>query len=112
MNAPAVFQRLMRRVLMNVDSEKEFVSIYLDDVLVFSKTSEEHMVHLHQVLGRFRPESIMLFKLPIMLLSISSKIYLLCSILCSIMPNYAPLIVRNYLFSVTPTCNYSNLLFI
>ena len=52
MNAPAVFQRLMRRVLMNVDSEKEFVSIYLDDVLVFSKTSEEHMVHLHQVLGR------------------------------------------------------------
>ena len=42
-----------------------------------------------------RPESIMLFKLPIMLLSISPKIYLLCSILCSIMPNYAPLIVRN-----------------
>ena len=40
-----------------------------------------------------RPESIMLFKLPIMLLSISPKIYLLCSI----MPNYAPLIVKNYL---------------
>ena len=39
----------------------------------------------------------MLFKLPIMLLSISPKIYLLCSILCSMMPNYAPLIVRNYL---------------
>ena len=45
-----------------------------------------------------RPESIMLFKLPIMLLSISPKLYLLCSILCSIMPNYAPLIVRNYLY--------------
>ena len=44
-----------------------------------------------------RAESIVLFKLPIMLLSISPKIYLLCSILCSIMPNYAPLIVRNYL---------------
>ena len=52
-----------------------------------------------------RPESIMLFKLPIMLLSISSKFTYYAQY-------YAPLIVRNYLFSVTPTCNYSNLLFI
>ena len=54
MNAPAVFQRLMRRVLRDVDSETEFVSVYLDDVLAFSKTSEEHMMHLLQVLGRLR----------------------------------------------------------
>ena len=54
MNAPAVFQRLIKRVLMDVDSGKEFVSLYLDDVLVFSKTSEEHMRHLRQVLGRLR----------------------------------------------------------
>ena len=54
MNAPAVFQKLMKCVLMDVDSGKEFVSVYLDDVLVFSKTSEEHMRHLYQVLGRLR----------------------------------------------------------
>ena len=53
MNAPAVFQRLMRHVLRDVDSEKEFVSVYLD-VLAFSKTSEEHMMHLLQVLRRLR----------------------------------------------------------
>ena len=47
-----------------------------------------------------RPESTMLFKLPIMLLSISPKnlpIMLNNMHICSIMPNYAPLIVRNYL---------------
>ena len=54
MNALAVFQRLMRRVLKELNSGKQFVSVYLDDVLIFSKNIEEHLRHLRQVLGRLR----------------------------------------------------------
>ena len=54
MNAPTVFQRLMRRVLEGVDSSKQFVSVYLDDVLIYSKAIEEHLVHLSQVLSRMK----------------------------------------------------------
>ena len=52
-NGLAVFQRLMRRVL-KVDSKRQFVSIYLDDILIFSKTIEEHLKHVCQVLSRLR----------------------------------------------------------
>ena len=39
-NAPAVFQHLMQQVLAGLQSESaaEFVSVYLDDVIVFSET--------------------------------------------------------------------------
>ena len=39
-NAPGVFQRLMQRVLMGLNPEEgpDFVSVYLDDLLVFSET--------------------------------------------------------------------------
>ena len=54
-NAPAVFQRLMNRVLIGLNPENGcgFVSVYLDDVLVFSDSFEDHLVHLRQVLQRF-----------------------------------------------------------
>ena len=53
-NAPAVFQRLMQRVLHGLNPEEgpDFVSVYLDDVLVFSETLEEHLRHLHSVMDR------------------------------------------------------------
>ena len=46
-NAPAVFQRLMQWVLHGLNPEEgpDFVSVYLDDVLVFSETLEEHLGH-------------------------------------------------------------------
>ena len=52
-NAPAVFQRLMQRVLHGLNPEEgpDFVSVYLDDVLVFSATLEEHLGHLRSVMG-------------------------------------------------------------
>ena len=55
-NAPAVFQRLMQRVLMglNPESGPDFVSVYIDDVLVFSRTLEEHLEHLRVVIERIR----------------------------------------------------------
>ena len=54
MNAPAIFQRLMQQVIssLNSDSEPEFVSVYIDDILVFSKTLEEHLLHIQRVIER------------------------------------------------------------
>ena len=53
-NAPGVFQRLMQQVLMGLNPENspDFVSVYIDDILVFSKTLEEHLQHLEIVLKR------------------------------------------------------------
>ena len=53
-NAPAVFQRLMQRVLMGLNpaSGPDFVATYLDDVLIFSPSFEEHLIHLQKVLDR------------------------------------------------------------
>ncbi|CAL8465899.1 g5435 [Coccomyxa elongata] len=50
-NAPATFQRLMNGVLPDMG---DFVQVYLDDILVFSKTEEEHEQHLRRVLERLR----------------------------------------------------------
>ena len=54
MNAPSVFQRLMQRVLMELNPEEgpDFVSVYIDDVLIFSRTLTEHLQHLKLVIGR------------------------------------------------------------
>ena len=53
-NAPSAFQRLMNRVLFGLNPEEGpmFVAVYLDDVLIFSRTIEEHLVHLQLVLLR------------------------------------------------------------
>ena len=51
-NAPATFQRLMNDVLReNLD---DFVTVYLDDILIFSKSDDEHVRHLQWVLGKLR----------------------------------------------------------
>lgn len=53
-NAPSVFQRLKQKVLMslNPDSGPDFVSVYIDDISVFSSCLEEHIHHLQLVLER------------------------------------------------------------
>src|SRR4051812_26255112 len=46
--APATFQRLMNRVLQ--EFLDDFVAVYLDDVIIFTKgIFEQHMNHLQQV---------------------------------------------------------------
>ena len=49
-NAPAVFQALVNDVLR--DFLNRFVFVYLDDILIFSKTQSEHIFHVRQVLQR------------------------------------------------------------
>ena len=51
-NAPAVFMQLMHQVMAPfLDA---FVVVFVDDILVYSKTEEEHAEHLRQVLETLR----------------------------------------------------------
>ena len=50
-NASATFQHLMQNCLGEL--YLTYALIYLDDVIVYSKTEEEHLVRLHAVLERF-----------------------------------------------------------
>ena len=51
-NAPGTFQRLMNSTLSGLQWSSCLV--YLDDVIIFSKTLEEHLARLTAVLERFR----------------------------------------------------------
>jgi hypothetical protein len=51
-NAPAVFSRFMHKVLEGFIGH--FVLVYLDDVLIISRTPQEHLEHLRKVFQRFR----------------------------------------------------------
>ena len=47
--APATFQCLMDRVVKGM---KEYVAVYLDDIMVFSATREDHLIQVENVLKR------------------------------------------------------------
>jgi hypothetical protein len=49
-NAPATFQRFVDIILSGITWKSCLV--YLDDIIVFSKTPAEHMAHLDSVLHR------------------------------------------------------------
>ncbi|KAL0545018.1 hypothetical protein IC582_020152 [Cucumis melo] len=51
-NAPVVFMDLMNRVFK--DFLDSFVIVFIDDILIYSKTEAEHKEHLHQVLETLR----------------------------------------------------------
>lgn len=55
-NAPSTFQRLMERIFG--DQHCQSLLLYLDDVVVFSSTVEEHMNRLDAVLGRLQKEGL------------------------------------------------------
>ena len=49
-NVPATFQRTMDKVLKGI--KDQFVMVYLDDVIIYSKTFSEHLKHIEEVLDR------------------------------------------------------------
>ena len=51
-NAPGTFQKVMNRIFAK--QLHKYVVIYLDDILIFSKTPEEHVAHLREVLSILR----------------------------------------------------------
>ncbi|XP_071683402.1 uncharacterized protein [Lolium perenne] len=51
-NAPAYFMNLMNKVFMKYLDK--FVVVFIDDILIYSKSEEEHVEHLRIVLGTLR----------------------------------------------------------
>src|SRR3954454_24250433 len=51
-NAPETFQRLMNYVLQ--EYLEKFVAVYLDDIIIFFKTFEQHIDHIHLVFEALR----------------------------------------------------------
>jgi hypothetical protein len=51
-NAPAYFMYLMNKVFM--EYLDKFIVVFIDDILIFSKTMEEHEEHLRLVLEKLR----------------------------------------------------------
>ena len=55
-NAPSTFMRLMNHVLRAFIGD--FVVVYFDDILIFSKTLDDHIEHLRAVLDVLRKEEL------------------------------------------------------
>ena len=55
-NAPAIFMDYMNRVFH--EFLDRFVVVFIDDILIYSKSPEEHEIHLKQVLQVLREKSL------------------------------------------------------
>jgi hypothetical protein len=54
-NAPATFMRVMNDVFRTFIDD--FLIVYLDDILIFSRTNEEHVQHVRQILSVLQRET-------------------------------------------------------
>ena len=98
-NAPAVFQQLMQRLLMGLNPEAgpDFVTVYIDDVLVFSPTLEEHLIHLQAVVWRIeeaglklKPSKFNLFARKLSMRQKKTAPFPSCSVLLSVPSRSVP----------------------
>ncbi|KAI4292771.1 hypothetical protein PAPHI01_2045 [Pancytospora philotis] len=55
-NAPRVFQRTIKSILEDLP----FIRVFLDDILIFSENTNQHLYHLQQVLQRFKDNNVAL----------------------------------------------------
>ena len=51
-NVPAYFMSMMNKVFM--EELDKFVMVFIDDILIYSETTEEHEKHLRIVLEKLR----------------------------------------------------------
>ena len=51
-NTPAYFMNLMNKVFM--EEQDKFVVVFIDDILIYSKSAEEHEQHLRVILNKLR----------------------------------------------------------
>ena len=56
--APSYFQKLMNKVLDGL----KFSFAYLDDIIIFNKTSEDHLKHIQIIINRLRAAQLKLKK--------------------------------------------------
>jgi len=57
-NAPSTLMRLINELLN--DFIRKFVIVYLDDILIFSKTKAKHLKHLDVVMRRLQKEKLLI----------------------------------------------------
>ena len=51
-NAPSTMQRMVNKIFR--DCTDKFMCVYIDDIMVYSRTEEEHLQHLEFVLKRMK----------------------------------------------------------
>jgi len=51
-NAPTYFMNLMNKVFM--EELDKFVVVFIDDILIYSRSVEEHEQHLRAILNKLR----------------------------------------------------------
>src|SRR6266542_1704199 len=57
-NTSALFQRMMNHILQ--EYLDNFVAVYLDNIIIYSKTFEEHIEHITKVLEKLREANLMI----------------------------------------------------
>ena len=58
--APATFHRVIQHILAGLGGSSPFYGAYIDDVLVFSDTFEQHILHRQQVFECLRSSGLLL----------------------------------------------------
>jgi len=56
-NAPATFMRLMNNIFKDMIAEG-FVTVFMDDIVIYSESVQDHWTHLRKVLARLREQKL------------------------------------------------------